>query len=62
MVAEAEAAREAWNASDEAANVPEGSVNLVEPLTTGSPDTVAAPENVFDGPRDRRVDVERGAQ
>jgi len=52
----------AWNASDEAANVPEGSLHLVEPLTTGSPDAVAVPENVFDGLCDRRVDVERGAQ
>ena len=56
IIAEAEAAQEAWHASEEAVNVPEGSVYLVEVLTTGSPEAVPVPSNVFDGPRDRRVE------
>jgi hypothetical protein len=59
IVAEFMAEQEAWLASDEAANVPEGHVHLVELLTTGSPEAVPVPDNVFDGPRDRRLDVER---
>jgi hypothetical protein len=62
ITAEALAEQKAWRASDASANVPEGNVYWVELLTTGSPDAVPVPENVFDGPRDRRINVERVQQ
>jgi hypothetical protein len=59
IVAEFMAEQEAWRPSDDAANVPEGNVHLVELLTTGNTEAVPVPGNVFDGPRDRGADVER---
>jgi hypothetical protein len=59
IISEALAEQEAWLASEEAAHVPDGNVYFVELLRTGSPEAVPVPDNVFDGPRDRRVDVQR---
>lgn len=59
IVAEFLAEQAAWRASEEAKNVPEGNVYLVDLLTTGSPEAAPVPENTFDGPRDRRTDVQR---
>jgi hypothetical protein len=59
IIAEAVAEQEAWQGSEEAAHVPEGNVYWIDLLTTGSPEAVPVPENVFDGPRDRRTVVER---
>jgi hypothetical protein len=50
---------EAWEVSEEAANAPEGNVYWIDLMTTGSPEAVPVPDNVFDGPRDRRTVVER---
>jgi hypothetical protein len=58
-IAEAQAAIEAWQASEASKHVPEGNAYLLELLTTGSPDAVPVPDNVFDGPRDERRNVER---
>jgi hypothetical protein len=59
ILAEFTAEQEAWLASGEAANLPEGNVHFIELVTTGSPEAVPVPENVLDGPRDHRVQVER---
>jgi hypothetical protein len=59
ILAEFVAEQEAWQASEEAANVSEGNVYWIDLLTTGSPEAVPVPENLFDGPRDRRTVVER---
>ncbi len=59
IAAEVIAAEEAWQASDARKNIPEGDAHRVEVLTTGSPEAVPLPENVFDGPRDSRREVER---
>jgi hypothetical protein len=57
IIAEAVGERGAWQASEASRNVPEGNVYWLELLTTGSPDAVSVPDTVFDGPRDRRVNV-----
>lgn len=62
IAAEAIAALEAWQASDARENAPEGNAYWVEVLTTGSPEAVPLPEDVFNGPRDSRRDVERVPQ
>jgi hypothetical protein len=59
IIAEAEAEQAAWNASEASRHVPEGQVYIVELMTTGSPDAVPVPEDVFNCPRDSRVDVGR---
>jgi len=62
IAAGAVAAHEAWLESEARANAPEGDVYWIELLTTGYPDAVPVPEDLFNGPRDRRVDVERVPQ
>jgi hypothetical protein len=62
IIAEAEAEQAAWDASEASQNVPEGNVYIIEMMTTGSPDAVPLPKNVFDCPRDQRLDVERVAE
>jgi hypothetical protein len=59
VAAEVIAAEEAWQGSDASRDVPEGNAYWVDVLTTGSPEAVPLPENVFDGPRDSRREVER---
>jgi hypothetical protein len=57
--AEVLAAEAAWQASEASKHVPDGNAYWVEVLTTGSPDAVPLPENVFECPRDSRREVER---
>src|SRR5207244_10501879 len=59
IIAEAEAEQTAWNASEASKNVPEGNVYIIEVMTTGSPDAVPLPSNVFDCSRDERAEVVR---
>lgn len=59
IIAEAEAEQAAWNESDASKHVPVGHVYIIELMTTGSPDAVPVPQDVFNCPRDARVDVER---
>lgn len=54
--------QEAWKASEASKNIPDGHAYWVEVMTTGSPSAVALPESVFNGPRDRRIDVIRVAE
>ncbi len=61
IIAEAEAEQAAWGASEASKNVPEGNVYVIETMTTGSPDAMPLPKNVFDCSRDHRLDVERVA-
>lgn len=51
--------REAWDAHAAGADIPEGKTYAVDVLVTGSPEAVPIPKEVFDGPRDRRLIVER---
>jgi hypothetical protein len=62
IIAEAQAEQAAWNDSEASRHVPGGNAYIVELMTTGSPDAVPVPENVFNCARDKRVDVERLAQ
>jgi hypothetical protein len=62
IAAEAVAAHEAWLQSEARIQAPEGEEYWIDLLTTGSPEAVPVPTCVFDGPRDRRVSVERVLQ
>jgi hypothetical protein len=59
IIAEVEAEQAAWNESDASKHVPEGHVYIIELMTTGSPDAVPMPQDLFNCSRDVRVDVER---
>jgi hypothetical protein len=59
IIAEHETEQVAWNASEASKKVPEGHIYIIEVMTTGSPDAVPVPKNVFDCPRDERVEVQR---
>lgn len=59
VVREFMAEQEAWDAHASENEVPEGTVYFVEVVTTGSPEATDLPEELFDGPRDRRVTVLR---
>jgi hypothetical protein len=62
IIAEAMAEQAAWKVSDESRHVPEGNFYVIEVMTTGSPDAVPLPENVFDCSADKRVEVQRVAE
>lgn len=48
-----------WEEHKKTAAIPTGTAYAVDVLTTGSPSAVPLPENVFDGERDKRIDVVR---
>jgi hypothetical protein len=51
--------RKAWESHVAEANVPAGYAYKVDVLTTGSASATPVPDEVFNGPRDRRTIVER---